>query len=82
MHVADQVLSLYAASKGFMDAVPVDRISEFETKLLMTLKDSHSELRDRVVAEKVIGDDLAPQLEKVIVDVRDAFLSGTAADPR
>jgi F-type H+-transporting ATPase subunit alpha len=82
MHVADQVLSLYAASKGFMDAVPVDRISEFETKLLMTLKDSHSELRDRVVAEKVIGDDLAPQLEKVIVDIRDAFLSGTAADPR
>ena len=82
MHVADQVLSLYAASKGFMDSVPVDRISEFEVALRTQIKDMHADVRDRLVAEKMVSDELAPLLDKAIENIRDAFLSGTAADPR
>jgi F-type H+-transporting ATPase subunit alpha len=82
MHVADQVLGIYAGAKGHLDSVPVSRVPEFERFLLEKLRDTHAEIRKRIVDEKNVADDLEPKLNKVIAAVRDAFLSGKAYDPR
>jgi F-type H+-transporting ATPase subunit alpha len=82
MHVADQILSLYTATKGFMDKIPVEKISDFESTLLTKIRDSHSEVRQQVMADKVISDELAPELNKIIEGIREAFLQQEAHDPR
>jgi len=42
--VEEQVMVLYAATRGFLDDVPVSRVREFEVKLLQYLKSSKPEI--------------------------------------
>ena len=82
MHVADQVLVLFAASKGHLDTIPVDRVREFEKHLLDTLRTRHPELRQRLIEAKDIPSDLEPKLDQTIAAIRQAFVDGKAHDPR
>jgi F-type H+-transporting ATPase subunit alpha len=82
MHVADQVISIYAGAKGHLDAVPVAKVPDFERFLLEKIHDTHPEVRKRIVEEKTVADDLEPKLNQVIAGIRDAFSSGKAYDPR
>jgi F-type H+-transporting ATPase subunit alpha len=82
MHVADQILVIYAGSKGHLDAIPLSRVREFEKFLLEKLRTVHSELRQRVTETKDIPADIDAKLDQTIVNIRDAFLSGKAHDPR
>jgi F-type H+-transporting ATPase subunit alpha len=40
MPVEEQVIALYAATRGFIDDVPVSRVREFEKKLLEYMRAS------------------------------------------
>ena len=42
--VEEQVMVLYAATRGFMDDVPVSRVREFEEKFLQYLRSSRAEI--------------------------------------
>jgi F-type H+/Na+-transporting ATPase subunit alpha len=42
--VEEQVMVLYAATRGFLDDVPVARVREFETKFLAYLKSSKPDI--------------------------------------
>jgi F-type H+-transporting ATPase subunit alpha len=42
--VEEQVMVLYAATRGFLDDVPVARVREFETKFLSYLKASQPDI--------------------------------------
>jgi len=82
MHVADQVIAIYAGSQGFLDKVPVHRILEAEAAVLTALRDSHPEIREAVKTAKVIEGDTEQKLRKVLQDVVDGFLGGHGHDPR
>jgi F-type H+/Na+-transporting ATPase subunit alpha len=62
MSVYDQVISIYAATRGYMDDVPVTGIANFETRLLEFMKDRKSE----VVAKLKETNDLTPEVEEGI----------------
>ncbi|WDF81765.1 F0F1 ATP synthase subunit alpha [Lacticaseibacillus pabuli] len=47
--VQDQVLSLYALTHGFMDAVPVADLARFQTELSDYFKANDADLRDEIV---------------------------------
>jgi F-type H+-transporting ATPase subunit alpha len=82
MHVADQVLVIFAGSKGHLDAIPIDRVREFEKHLLEKMRTVHPELRQRIVEAKDIPADLEPKLDQTIAAIRQAFVDGKAHDPR
>ena len=46
---ADQVISIYAGSKGYFDKVPVPRVQEAESHLLRFMREEKSEARDALV---------------------------------
>ena len=69
MNAIDQVLSIFAASKGFMDDVETKDVAAFEKGLLNYFSTSGKSLRDELAQKKAIDKDL----EKRIMDACTAF---------
>ena len=57
--VEEQVLVIYAGSKGWVDSVPVADVRRFETELLQTFKAKHSDLLDTIRTTGALPDTAA-----------------------
>ena len=53
-HVIDQVISIFAGSKGFMDDLPVSSVREFEKGLLEYMRGVGKPVRDELEQKKDI----------------------------
>ncbi|MFN5949680.1 MAG: F0F1 ATP synthase subunit alpha [Pirellulaceae bacterium] len=62
MSVAEQVVSIYAGTRGHLDEVPVAKVREFEQGLLDFVRNRSPELLEKIVQ---IGD-LTPEIEEAI----------------
>src|SRR5207244_10282206 len=52
MHVADQVMIIYAGSKGFLDNVPIRQVSAWEEQFLRFMREQKPDVRNRVLKER------------------------------
>ncbi|MCX8000865.1 MAG: F0F1 ATP synthase subunit alpha, partial [Leptospiraceae bacterium] len=55
--VEEQVLAIFAVTKGLMDKIPVSRVREFEAFLIDYTKGHHPEILKSIREEKVIKDE-------------------------
>ncbi len=62
--VEEQVVSIWLATNGFMDDVPVERISECERAWLEHVRTSHADLMKSVVEQGRLEDDMIESLTK------------------
>lgn len=69
----DQVVVFYALTKGYLDEVPVDRISEFQNSLIeyaqMNAKDFYNDVNEK----KMWTDESEATLKKTITDFKNNF---------
>lgn len=72
MDATDQVVVIYAATKGYFDTVPVKKIGNAEKDLLSFLKQKHGDLMSSLVEKK----ELTAELEAKLADGIKAFLNG------
>ena len=75
MPAEEQVISIYAATRGFMDDVPVAAISRFEAELLEYIRTSEASVLEDVRTKKQIDKDLEAKLNAAI----EAFKKGFTA---
>lgn len=68
LQVTDQVIAIFAASKGLLDTVPVEKIQETEGELLESIRTRHSDLYNEIVSSNVVSDDNATKLTSIIKD--------------
>lgn len=66
--VEDQVLSIYAATKGFFDAVPKDKIGDAESSLISHIKANHGDILTSIRETKAISPENEAKLNEVIKD--------------
>jgi F-type H+-transporting ATPase subunit alpha len=66
MQVADQVLVIYAGTRGHLDFVPVHRVQEWESKFLTFIKDQKPEIRQEIVDKKDLSDELLQKIESAL----------------
>ena len=66
MEVVDQVLEIYAATKGYMDLVPVNKVREVEADLVDHIKSRHSDLYNELKTTNVINDDNEEKLTEIL----------------
>ncbi|KAA1373736.1 F0F1 ATP synthase subunit alpha [Aeromicrobium fastidiosum] len=71
--VEHQVVSIWAASAGKLDAVPVEDVSRFETEFLDYLKRSHAGILDAIRETGKFEDDNAAALDKAYDSFTDQF---------
>jgi F-type H+-transporting ATPase subunit alpha len=69
MDVAEQIVSLYAGTRGYLDDIPVAKVREFENGLLTFLRDRKPEVSQKIrdVA------DLTTEVEEMIKSTITAF---------
>jgi F-type H+-transporting ATPase subunit alpha len=74
-HVTDQVISIFAGSKGYMDDLPISRVAEFEEKLLLHVRDEHSEVYKELTDKKEMTDAIDAKLKEIIGNFKTKFAS-------
>ncbi|MGB5163136.1 MAG: F0F1 ATP synthase subunit alpha [Thermoanaerobaculia bacterium] len=66
----EQIVSIYAGAKGFMDDLPVNKVREFETRLLQYLRDQRPEILQEVKDTGVMSDTLAEAIGQAATTVK------------
>ena len=69
----EQVVAIYAGVNGYLDAIPVNRVRDFEDGLLATFKDKHMDIMDAIRTEKAISDVMMPKLKAAVDAFAKAF---------
>jgi F-type H+/Na+-transporting ATPase subunit alpha len=71
MRVDQQVVSIFAGTRGYLDDVPVVDINRFETELLSDVEARHAELLDGIRKGGPLPDD---ELTKAVTDFKSRFV--------
>src|ERR1700741_2806066 len=75
MKVEEQVVSIFAGTRGYLDPIPVEAVGRFEQDMLRLLRDQHGGILDDIRTAK----ELKPDTEKKLVGVLDQFAKAFAA---
>jgi F-type H+-transporting ATPase subunit alpha len=75
MDVVKQIAIIFAGTKGHLDDIPVERISEFETGIFDYLDANNAKDLEVLRTEGTITDDVSDALEKAITDFKKGFMS-------
>ena len=73
MDVEKQIAIIFAASKGHLDDLSVEEVSDFESGLFEYLDANASDILASIVSEGSISDETAEKLEKAISDFKAGF---------
>ena len=66
MDLNQQVVSIFASTKGYADNIPVDKVSEWEADLLRMMETSYPDLLKEIAEKKSIDSDLEAKLHEAI----------------
>ncbi len=73
MHVIDQVLTIFAATNGGMDEIPVSAASRFAQEFISFVRARHSDLFARLDSSKEIGSEEQQQLLDALTEFKASF---------
>jgi F-type H+-transporting ATPase subunit alpha len=74
-HVADQVISIFAGTQGYLDDLPLSEIGAFESKLLRHIQDEYPEVRNELIEKGDLPDALADRLREIIRSFKQSWTS-------
>ena len=72
--VNDQILSIFAGAKGFLDDLPIAQVLPFEQGLLRHFRDEYPEIVDELDREKKLSDDLEAKIRGVVEGFKANFV--------
>ncbi|MAF98965.1 MAG: hypothetical protein CMH26_10045 [Micavibrio sp.] len=75
--VEDQVVSIYAGTRGYLDAIPVEQVSNFEQRMLEDLRANGSDILTAIREKKVLDDDTEGKLKSFLDTFAKGFASNT-----
>jgi F-type H+-transporting ATPase subunit alpha len=73
MPVENQVIILFATLNGYLDDVPINKVREFESKLLTSIKSTNAELVNKLAKEKNFDDKMESEMKEAIADFKKSF---------
>ena len=73
MDDCEQVVSIYAATKGFMDDIPVDAVRPFETAYIEFMKTSKVDLLNEIKEKKALDASIEERLQAAITEFKKDF---------
>ena len=79
--VTDQILSIFAGTKGFLDDLPLDQVDEFESHMLKAFNDEHPEIAEELSRTGLLSDELDGKIREVLKTAKAGFAKQRAAVP-
>ena len=71
--VQEQVVSLYAATKGFLTDIPTEKVVEFHDSLLKFMRTAHPEILDEIIEKKKLDDALEKKITAAIKEFKETI---------
>jgi F-type H+-transporting ATPase subunit alpha len=75
MPIEKQVLVVYAANNGYVDAYPVGAVKRFETELLSFMESKHGQLLGDLKAKKAIDAELEGRIKSALEEFKGQFVA-------
>ena len=72
MKVEEQIAIIYAGTKGLLKKVPVEKIKEFEVRMIDFMRANHQNILDTLKSGK-LTDEVTSTLEKVVADLSSTY---------
>lgn len=72
--VENQIIILYAVSKDYLKAIPLDRVADYEKKLFEYILDLYPEIINGLKELKDLSKDIEKQLRKAITEFNETYL--------
>ncbi len=76
--VEEQVVSIFAGVKGFLDSLPVNAVARFEETLLQHFHDEFPEVLEEIRTQKSLSDELTTKIAEIIEGRKSHFDGGAA----
>ena len=73
MHVTDQVLSIYAGTRGWLDKIPVAEVHAWEQAFLAFVHDQKQPLWQKITNTRNLDDDAAAQLDEALAEFQEIY---------
>ncbi|MBI4722972.1 MAG: F0F1 ATP synthase subunit alpha [Candidatus Stahlbacteria bacterium] len=75
MALEKEVIILYAVINGYLDDIPVAKITDFETKFLKFMETAHPEIGERISKEKELTAETEEALKLAILEFKQTYFS-------
>jgi F-type H+-transporting ATPase subunit alpha len=79
MHVIDQILVIYAATRGHLDTIPVNEVRAWESQFRTFIHHQKPEIFEELQQKKDLSDELIRKIEGAIKEFQAQYASGEAA---
>jgi F-type H+/Na+-transporting ATPase subunit alpha len=79
LSVEKQVLSIYVATSGMMDAIPVNEVRRFESELLQFVETGQPQILKNIRDKKALDDAIRADIKKAVEAFRERFAAAVAA---
>jgi F-type H+/Na+-transporting ATPase subunit alpha len=76
--VEKQVLSLYVATSGLLDSIPVSAVRRFERELLNFVDTNHSSILKTIKEKKALDDSIRAEIKKAVDAFKERFTAEVA----
>ncbi len=73
LSLSDQVALLYAGTRGYLDAIPVDRVKEWQTSFLRTFNSQYGEVANVIAETNTLPDDMEAKLKDAITSFNESW---------
>ena len=73
MPVEEQVASIFAGVKGYLDEIPADEVSRFEEEYIEHLRTRHPDVLAAIADEKKLSDELSDTMHALLKEFLTAF---------
>ena len=73
--VSEQVVSIYAGVRGYLDKVAVNDVVRFETEILNEMRSSHADLLEAIANEKELSKENDDKLKSILDNIVEKFTS-------
>jgi F-type H+-transporting ATPase subunit alpha len=71
--VEDQVAVIFAATRGYLDALPTNKLQDWLARFVAFLHEQHKEITDSIREKKALDDDTEKKLEAAIGEFNKSF---------
>ncbi len=73
LSVYDQVLSVYAATNGFVDSIPTEKVQQFLGEMINFMHNKHKEILADLDKKKALDDDLKKKVNAALDEFKQGF---------
>ncbi|AGW12558.1 F0F1 ATP synthase subunit alpha [Megalodesulfovibrio gigas] len=73
MTAEEQVCSIYAGTRGYMDDVPLEAVRKFETEMLDFIRNAKADIFKDITEKKALTEELEGKLKAAIIEFKKGF---------